>query len=43
METTKELPNYTELLAQVIPRKNGTKEGIKALQASLDRNKGGVK
>lgn len=41
MKATKK--SYTDLLAVVMPRQNGTKAGIAALQVSLDRNNKEVK
>lgn len=32
-------PTYSELLQAIIPRNNGTQQGIEALRASIERSK----
>ncbi|AMR32395.1 hypothetical protein A0256_13665 [Mucilaginibacter sp. PAMC 26640] len=42
-EVTKSNVSYTKQLTAIMPRNNGTPEGLSALQASLLRGKGDVK
>lgn len=32
-----ETPNHSRVLEHILPRKNGTEEGFKALQAGIDK------